>query len=182
MKHFSVCLSPGHTPTNPGASRGPVTEYSLSSAIIGDMIFRLSKMGHIAHLIGSEDNIEQVKHINYVDPDFGLELHFNGHTDPAINGTMCLHAGAGRGVKLASAVNNRLVSMLGTHDKGCRKGHYRLDKTKPLIYMIRETNCPFILVEPLYLSNLDDFQKIDIPAISIAIVEGCVMYWEEVSA
>lgn len=178
MKPFSVALSPAHTPTKPGATRGRVSEYGLSSAIIGDMIFRLDKLGHTAHLIGSGHNEDQVAIINRIDPDFGLELHFNGHTDDTVHGTMCLHAGAGRGVKLANHVNSRLVSILGTKNKGTRKGYYQLDPTQPLIHMIRETNCPFIVVEPLYLSNPSDFEKIDIPAISIAIVEGCVAYWE----
>ena len=47
---------------------------------------------------------------------------------------------------------------------------------KPIIEIVRKTNCPFIVVEPLYFSNDSDFEKIDIPLISTAIFEGCLAF------
>lgn len=178
---FTIAISPGHTPTNPGATRGNVTEYGLTSAIVGDMIYRLDKLGHIVHLIGSDSNQAQVDSINELDPDFGLELHFNASVRENWNGTMCLHAGAGQGVEIAEKIQKRLVSALGTKDRGTFKAHFHLDKSKPLIEMVRDTDCPFVVVEPLYFSNLQDFEKIDIPLISIALVNGCLDYWETVT-
>jgi hypothetical protein len=64
MKYFKIALSPGHTATRQGASRGNITEYGLSAAIIGDLTFKLSKAGHVAHLIGSDSNADQVKNLN----------------------------------------------------------------------------------------------------------------------
>ncbi len=176
--HFSIALSPGHTPTAPGATRGNVTEYGLSSAIIGDMIFRLSKLGHTAHLIGSNTNSAQVRRINKIAPDFGLELHFNASVREDWNGSMVLHAGSQRGVDLANAIQKSQIKALGTKNKGIHKAHYRLDRRKPIITIVRETACPFVVIEPLYLSNAQDFERIDVPGISIAIVSGCLNYWE----
>ena len=181
MKPFTAVFSPGHTPTAPGATRGNVTEYGLSSAIIGDMIFRLSKLGHTAHLIGSNTNSAQVRRINKIAPDFGLELHFNNMaSQPDWNGTMCLYyPGSKKGYDLASTINQKIVRAIGTASRGLHPAHYQLNPKKKIITIVKRSNCPFIVVEPLYFSNADDFERIDIPAISIAIVRGCVEYWEE---
>ena len=182
MTKFTIALSPGHTPRSPGASRGNITEYGLSAAIIGDLVFRLDKAGHTAHLIGSGSNAAQIARINALHPDFGLELHFNNmSTYPAWHGTECLHSGSISGLSLARDINNSLCSKLKTKNRGVHVGHYQLDKRKKIIDMIRLTNCPFVVVEPLFLSNDSDFQKIDIQLISIAIFEGVINYWESAS-
>lgn len=182
MTPFTICLSPGHTPRTPGASRGIITEYGLTSAIIGDLVFRLDKAGHTAHLIGSSSNSEQVKAINNIGPDFGLELHFNNMaTKPEWNGTMCLHSGSKNGIELASNVQSNLFHMLKTKNRHIHKGYFQLNPDNYVIPIIRLTRCPFIVVEPLYLSNDSDFEKIDIQLISIAIFEGVISYWEAVS-
>ncbi len=180
MKPFSICLSPGHTAENPGASRGVITEYGLSSAIIGDLIFRLDKAGHTAHLIGSDSNRNQVERINEIDPDFGLELHFNNSVRESWNGTMVLYSGSRKGRKLALKISNSISGLLGTKNKGAVIGNYRLDRRRPIIEIIRKTRCPFVVVEPLFLSNAQDFEKIDVPLISIAIMEGIYKYWEAI--
>lgn len=178
MKKFTVALSPGHTPTAPGATRGNITEYGLSSAIIGDLIFRLDKAGHTAHLVGSDSNKNQVAQINKIAPDFGLELHFNSHTDKKVNGSMCLYyPKSKKGSLLASSVSHQIASSLKIKNKGAYFGNYELDPQKPVITIIKDTSCPFIVVEPLYLSNPSDFEKIDIPLISIAIFKGITEYW-----
>jgi N-acetylmuramoyl-L-alanine amidase len=94
---------------------------------------------------------------------------------------MTLHAGSQNGIALAGAINKRIFSALRTRDVGLFRAHYHLDRRKPIIEMVRNTACPFVVVEPLYLSNDADFEKIDIPSISIALVEGCIDYWEELT-
>ncbi len=179
MKQFSICLSPGHTAKNPGASRGNVTEYGLSSAIIGDLIFRLDKAGHVAHVIGSDSNRNQVERINEIDPDFGLELHFNSSVKRhGFYGTMILYSGSRKGRKLAIKLSKSISASLETKNVGPIIGNYQLDRRKPIIIMIRKTKCPFVVVEPLFLSYHADFEKIDVPLISIAIMEGIYNYWE----
>lgn len=180
MKKFSIALSPGHTPKNQGASRGNITEYLLSSAIIGDLIMKIGKVGHIPYLIGSDINKVQVDNINIINPDFGLELHFNANVDKKVNGSMCLHSGGSAGQSLGFEVVEHMTGLLHTKFLGNRVGNYQLDKRKPIIEIIKNTSCPFIVVEPLYLSNDSDFEKIDIQLISTAIFEGILSYWEVV--
>lgn len=177
---MKICLSPGHTPDAPGASRGTITEYGLSSAIIGDLVFRLDQAGHKAYLIGADSNARQVEKINAINPSIGLELHFNSFSTPEMHGTETLYSGSDKGGALAFNVNYSIVEALGTKDRGIKIGYYRQDKTKPIIEIIRNTRCPFIVVEPLFLSNDDDFSKIDIQLISMAIFDGILNYFAEV--
>lgn len=173
---MKIALSPGHTPTSSGASRGVITEYGLSSAIIGDLTFRLDKLDHDPYLIGADSNRNQVEDINNINPDFGLELHFNASKGKGVHGTEVLHAGSKQGELLAGFIQNSLVSSLGTFDRGIVVGNYQLNKRKSIIEIIKNTNCPFVVVEPLFLSNNKDFEKIDIPLISISILNGIIKY------
>jgi N-acetylmuramoyl-L-alanine amidase len=175
---MKICLSPAHTPTKPGATYNGVTEYGLSCAVIGDLIFRLDKAGHEAHLIGSDSNAVQVDWINNIDPDIGLELHFNASTSSKMNGTETLYSGSVAGGDLAFYINQSIVDLLRTRNRGIKIGYYQQDKTKPVIEIIRNTRCPFVVIEPLFLSNPSDFAKIDIGLISIAIFEGILRYGE----
>lgn len=171
-----LALVPGHTPESPGAKRGEISEYGLTSAIIGDLIFRLDKEGHEAILIGCGTNAEQAMDINGANVDFGLELHFNSHKDSSMRGTEVLHSGGPRGILLAEEIQKSLVRTLDTRDRGIVMGYYKLDKRAPLITIVRNTRCPFVVVEPLFLSNDKDFDKIDIQLISMALFEGVVNY------
>jgi N-acetylmuramoyl-L-alanine amidase len=47
--------------------------------------------------------------------------------------------------------------------------------------MIRLTSCPWVIVEPCYLSNDQDFNKIDPETIALGIFAGVVEYWETVN-
>lgn len=176
---MKIALSPGHTPTAPGAKHGNITEYGLSCAVIGDLIFRLDKAGHEAHLIGSDSNRVQVEQINAINPEIGLELHFNASTSADMHGTETLYSGSLPGGELAFAVNTRIVDLLKTKNRGIKVGYYQQDRDKPVIEIIRKTCCPFVVIEPLFLSNPDDFARVDIQLISIAIFEGILRYREE---
>lgn len=182
MTQFKVALSMGHTPDKHGAKRGIISEYGLTSAIIGDLAFNLDKLGHEAWIIGADSNSKQVEDINNLKPDFGLELHFNNMKNhPEWNGSLVMHSGFTNSKKLAQSVQNCTVDMLGTKDKGIIKGHYQLDVRKDLITIIKNTNCPFVVIEPLFLSNLDDFEKINIPLISVGILQGILEYWQTIN-
>lgn len=176
-KKFKIALSMGHTPNAPGASSGLVTEYGLTSAVIGDLAFRLDKAGHEPWIIGADSNRDQVKDINKLKPDFGLELHFNSYGMEHFNGTEVLHSGSAKGRDLAADICDSIVDILGTKNRGCPVGNYELNKRKPIIEIIRKTACPFVVVEPLFLSNKADFEKIDITLISVGILKGILRYW-----
>ena len=171
-----IALIPGHTAKNQGASYGDISEYGPASAIIGDLIWRLSKTEHEPVLIGSDSNGTQAKKVNAVNADFGLELHFNSHVGDSMHGTETLHAGSRSGEKLAEYIQGPLFKMLGTRNRGIAVGHYQMNTSKAIDEILRKTNCPFVIPEPLFLSNENDRQKLDIQLISIALFEGIKNY------
>ena len=173
---MKIAFSVGHTPDNPGAKRDDINEYILSAPIIGKLIYDLGLLGHLCYLIGTMSNSKQVTEINHLNVDFGIELHFNSHTDDQMNGAECLHSGAVYGGLLAFSINTALCESLGVRDRGTHVGHYRLDNTKRLITMIRDTNCPFVIVEPLFLSNDFDFVRLNFDKITTGILNGINHY------
>lgn len=177
---MKIALSAGHQPTQQGAHVSDVSEYGITCQIIGESINLLSKLGHEAWLIGAGFNVDQVKQINELDCDCGLELHFNSFSDPKFRGTEVLHAGSRAGIQLAGCLQKSLVASLKTKDRGIKIGYYQLNPSKPLDYMLERTNCPFVIVEPLFLSNPDDFlilQK-SYSTIACAIVDGLIQFTE----
>lgn len=180
-KKFTTAVSPGHTALDQGAQRDHVTEYSLTCQIIGKFARIASEAGHICHLIGSGSNSQQIDWINDKGVDFGFELHFNNMASkPEWNGSLCMHAGSTKGITLAKYVNIKVANYLRTRNRGTFKGHHQLDIRNELIDIIKYTNCPFIVIEPCYLSNLEDFRKIDCDVIARSIFNGCLDYWEGV--
>jgi len=173
---MKIALSVPHTPNRPGASACGVNEYGLGCAVIGDLIYRLTKTGHEAWLIGADNNLEQINQINKLNVDCGLELHFNAFTKDSMKGTEVLHANSEKGILLADCIQKSLVKRLGTRDRGIMIGHFRGNVRKPILGMLQNTNCPFVIPEPLFLSNPGDFSKIDVLAISWAIFTGLENY------
>ena len=173
---MKIALSAPHTPNRPGVQKGIVCEYGLSSAVIGDLVFRLQKAGHQPWLIGADSNVRQIARINELKADCGLELHFNAFVNGSMHGTEVLHAGSERGAALAACIQKPLVDRLKTRDRGIKIGHFRGDVRQPIIDMLVATNCPFVITEPLFLSHPGDFEKVDIPLISIALLEGLEAY------
>lgn len=179
---MKIALSVGHYPSSPGATRNGYTEYGLSSAVIGDLTAKLDFAGHEAWIIGAGKNRDQVEEINMLNPDFGLELHFNNMASkPKWNGSLVMHSGSRLGMKLAHSIQNSVVGVLGTKNLGIVLGTYQLSKRKPLIEIIKNTVCPFVVIEPLFLSNDDDFKKLDINEISTGIFNGILGYIKEIN-
>jgi N-acetylmuramoyl-L-alanine amidase len=144
--------------------------------VVGDLIYRLQRAGHEAWIIGASTNSKQIQEINKLDCDCGLELHFNSFVSKDMFGTEVLHADSKNGRKLAQCIQSKLVDKLKTKDRGVKLGHYQQNVRKPIISMLTDTNCPFVIPEPLFLSNDEDLLKIDIKLISIAIFEGLESY------
>jgi len=175
-----IVVVPGHTPEDPGRKVGVISEYGLTCELAGKIVRYLHQTGYEAHLIGSGSTTEQIVKINSLNADLGIELHFNGFSNEVMNGTEMLHAGSTMGVKLAKHLQDVLVGALGTKDRGVKKGHYRLDPANKVMPILRLTNCPFIIVEPLFLTNIKDLSRLDIDLIAHVIIDGIQNYLNEV--
>lgn len=84
--------------------------------------------------------------------DFGANLFVSIHCNAATNisakgtETYCYVFG-GEGERLARCIQNQIVSSLGTVDRGIKTANFQV---------LRETNCPAVLVEMAFISNPDD--------------------------
>ena len=169
---MKIAISAGHTPIDPGATSGINSEYGLTSEIVGRCVNLLSKSGHEIWLIGADSNEKQIEKINSLGVDCGLELHFNSCSDPGIQGCETLYSGSQPGKSLAELIQKRLVSALKTADRGVKIGYFRQDKSQPVIPMLRLTNCPFVIPEPLFLSAAGDFSKLNTELVAQALCQG----------
>jgi len=181
-KNFTMVISPGHTAKSQGAQRNDISEYGLSCAIVGLVVFDLTKLGHVIHLIGSNSNKKQIERINCLNPDFGIEVHANANRNPYVNGSMCLHSSSDDSKALNFEINKSLVDTLNIGNLGIHFGNYQLDVNRKLIDILRFTKCPFSIIEPLHLSNDIDFSMIDIVKISKGITNGILHYWQNKNA
>ena len=70
-------------------------------------------------------------------------------------------------ISYAKKVNNSLVKELGTFDRTFGSGY----KTSSLI-VLNETNCPVILIEPLFVGNKGDVSKYSADKVAYEIAKG----------
>lgn len=88
---------------------------------------------------------ERVNISNSFGAEYFVSIHCNSASDPNAKGTetyVCAFGGTAE--KLAKKIQSHLVSSLGTMDRGVKTGNFQV---------IRDTDCPAVLVETAFLSN-----------------------------
>jgi len=173
---MKIALSIAHEPNSVGAKRGVFTEYGMSCHVTGILAERLQRRGHEVYIIGSGTLSWKTNRINDLNCDVGVEIHFNSSIHPTTKGAMCLHAGSKQGEKLAEIIGRRISEVLGVGDLKPKLGKYQLDPKNKLLYILRKTNCPFVVVEPCYLSNDDDLTSVNMSLIAFAVCDGLELY------
>jgi len=80
--------------------------------------------------------------------DAFVSIHCNASTRTDAKGTETFcYATGGDSEKLATCIQQQIVSSLGTVDRGVKTGNF---------YVLRLTDCPAVLVETAFISNEDD--------------------------
>lgn len=84
--------------------------------------------------------------------DIFISLHCNAFNEKA-NGTECLVFAKGSYAEdLANAIQNQIISSLGTVDRGV--------KERPDLAVLKGTKMPAVLVEMAFIDNADDCSKL----------------------
>lgn len=89
---------------------------------------------------------------NELGADIFISLHCNAFNEKA-NGTECLVFAKGFYAEdLANAIQNQIISSLGTVDRGV--------KERPDLAVLKGTKMPAVLVEMAFIDNADDCSKL----------------------
>lgn len=145
-----VTINGGHYP---GVDSGAVGASGLQEAdVVCDMMQRTAAYLRDAGYEVLEVQEKQLYEITDASNNFEAELFVSIHCNAAVNTaatgteTYCYNFGT-EGEQLARCIQKQIVSRIGTADRGVKKNNY---------YVLRNTNCPAVLVETAFITNLCD--------------------------
>lgn len=151
---MKITLDPGHSgPFEPGACAGGFTEAELVLSISEILEGLLVKSGHEVLMTRTGDIQTdglsfraQVANVQLA--DIFISLHCNAADNKAATGCEVYHfPGSIRGAYLADCIRKRIVSATGLANRGTKAARFQV---------LRETNCPAVLVELAFITNYND--------------------------
>jgi N-acetylmuramoyl-L-alanine amidase len=185
-----VAISAGHHPEAPGAAKNQLTEYHETAIIAGMLVNALGHVGIKAYLIGTGPLQKKVAEINAGRFDSGVEIHLNGGGGDGCETLFCPGSVIGR--SFATGIQSALVARMPAKDRGVKDGWYRMDRPGVVDYpgdvdgdekhdyILAETNCPFVIVEPFFIDGTDGGRHSanlsSYRTIAAAIAEGILNY------
>jgi N-acetylmuramoyl-L-alanine amidase len=175
-KKKKVYIGVGHGGSDPGAVANGFKEKDLTLEISKACNDELKRHGVTTKISRTKDidfpTSEKVKDCNAFKADFCIDIHINAGGG---DGFECYydHKG-GKSKKLASAIN-KSVKKIGQNSRGLK---IKLNSAGNDDYfgIIRDTDCPAVLVECAFIDNKTDIKIIDTKAeqkeFGIAIAKG----------
>jgi N-acetylmuramoyl-L-alanine amidase len=155
---MKVFLNPGHAPNgnpDPGCCNYAL---QLKEAIVAKSITDLTEKYLVAagvEVVGNlqSDSLSEVTNAaNASGADLFVSIHCNGCNAIAQGTEVCVYPGSDVGRAVGQCVQDRIVNMLGTTDRGI-KG--RVPGVNGL-YVLNNTDMPAILVETAFIDNPED--------------------------
>ena len=91
---------------------------------------------------------ERVRIANEADSDLFISIHQNTHKDKNVSGTETFYYPGDRaGKRLAECIQESLLKFLGRKNRGVKEANF---------YVLRETNMASVLVEVVFITNLEE--------------------------
>lgn len=153
-----VFINPGHAPNgnpDPGAVnaytglRESDVAYSIGEAVKA----YLEASGCECRMLQDDSLNEVVSDSNNWEADVFLSIHCNSAANEQANGTETFYYYNSRyGKKLATCINNQLVSSLPLTDRGIKGAQPGVNG----LYVLTNTDAVAVLVETAFISNGDD--------------------------
>lgn len=151
---MKIIIDPGHSgPVEPGACAAGVRECDVALAIAKLLENQLYEQGYETLLTRTGDIVAdglafRAELANANGAVVFISIHANSAQSPAAHGTEVYHyPGSVQGKRLAVCLQARLVAELNTADRGVKAGNFQV---------LRETDCPAVLVEVAFISNEAD--------------------------
>lgn len=142
----------------------PILADILTKARYTTKIFRIDKANSYEY----EDCYVRAAEANSWGADLYVEIHLNCSSNTNANGTeVLIYPGSSQSASYAKKVNDSICKELGTFDRTYGTGY----KESSLI-VLRKTNMPAILIEPLFVGNTGDVAKYTPEKLALAIAKG----------
>ena len=174
-----IFIVTGHNEHKGGASgtyKGKrYTEYDIATDWTRQIYNSLAGSYPI-ELIDNKSLTEKVKEINNNNPLFAIELHFNSNVNAS--GSETLHfPNSSKGIRLAKLVQEEFNRVdIFQPDRGVKPGYFynEYGEANGIVYFLRKTKCPSVLIEPEFMSNIENifnYQEEGMSCIENAIIE-----------
>lgn len=177
---MKIVIDPGHSgPTEPGACMAGVQECDVVLSIAKLLADHLYEAGHEIWLtrtgdIDTDDLSFRAKMASDNEADVFFSIHANSAANLAAHGTETYYyPGSAEGQRLAECIQTRLIDALATVDRGVKEARFQV---------LRETNCPAVLVEVAFISNDTDRQALTAYACQLATALAIVAGIEDYTA
>jgi N-acetylmuramoyl-L-alanine amidase len=174
---MKIFFSPGHTCNRPGAIMGDLNEYDIAYGLTRQLAshFAGDKRIQFSYNQPLENKIEWINN-RASEFDLVIELHFNAAYREKASGTETWYWSK-KGKIFADIFQTCMLEM-GGEDRGIKHGAYwRLIKGKKVWYtlaFLRRTIPPAIILEPLFLTNLEEAAQIRRDAFRETLVEKII--------
>lgn len=182
VKGSKIVIDPGHGTDpegrDPGAI-GPtgVQEKDVNLAMAQKLAALLKQAGANVYLTRSDEICPytlsgRAYYANDIGADLFISIHSNASLSPEASGTSTyFYAPEGTALgqqreerlRLATAIQNALVAVLGTKDLGVREANFAV---------LRNTDMPSVLVETAFISNPTEEQLLNNPTFQAKVAEG----------
>lgn len=145
-----ITINGGHCP---GLDSGAIGQTGLQEADVARNM--MTRVANYLKAVGHEVQVVQANElydITDMSNAFGSELFVSIHCNSAANTeakgteTFCYKLG-GEGENLANAIQSQIVTNLCTVNRGVKEASF---------YVLKHTNCPAVLVETAFISNVED--------------------------
>ncbi|WP_055667916.1 N-acetylmuramoyl-L-alanine amidase [Desnuesiella massiliensis] len=170
---MKITIDAGHNCYPDSGAVGLLDENICTKETVQYLIKHLKSLGHEAYDITpygmkfnsvNESLAYRVKKVNEINSDLHLCIHYNKCNNQAY-GTECWIGGGTGGKSEQFAINicREVSSSLGTYNRGIKVGN---------LYIPKYTNMPCVLVEGLFIDNVNDVKKYDANNIAKAIIKA----------
>ena len=175
---MKIACTVGHSILKSGSTTsatGVVNEYEWCKKFVPILVDTFKSQGITADLIicperqfvkSSEEKTYKLGKINGKKYDLVIESHLNAYNGTAKGAEVLYYPTSSKGKEYAQRVNDKLDDIFP--DRGI--------KARDNLYILKDTDCPSILIEYFFCDNAEDYSKADtdqeLKLIAKKVVEG----------